>query len=153
MKIQLELDSSLQECEVILRCPQVNEEIAEIQKALSQAMAPKREVIFYQGEKEFYLPIQEILFFETGESGIHAHTAEQEFTVKQKLYELEEMLPAYFIRISKSTIANTRQVYSITKNITSASKVEFRNSYKVVYASRNYYKPLVDKMSTNVGRI
>ena len=70
----------------------------------------------------------------------------QDFEAKYKLYELEEKLPSYFLRISKSTILNTRKVYSITKNLAGASKIEFQDTYKTVYCSRNYYKALKELM-------
>ena len=52
------------------------------------------------------------------------------------------MLPSCFIRISKSTILNTHKLYSITKNLAGASKIEFQGTYKTVYCSRNYYRAL-----------
>ena len=33
------------------------------------------------------------------------------YEVRLKLYELESILPRYFSRVSKSTIANIRQIY------------------------------------------
>ena len=63
-----------------------------------------------------------------------------------KLYELEEFLPGYFMRVSKSTILNTNHIYSITRSISSSSKVEFQNTHKQVYVSRYYYKPLKIKL-------
>ena len=62
------------------------------------------------------------------------------------LYELEELLPGQFMRVSKSAILNTSHVYSITKNLSSSSVVQFRNTHKQVYVSRMYYKPLKCKL-------
>ena len=44
---------------------------------------------------------------------IYGRTREEAYEVRQKLYELEEILPIAFCRISKSTIVNTKQIYSI----------------------------------------
>ena len=63
-----------------------------------------------------------------------------------KLYELEEMLTKNFMRISKSAIVNLKHVFSISKNITSSSVIEFNESHKKVYVSRNYYKALVEQL-------
>lgn len=46
------------------------------------------------------------------------------------------------MRVSKSTILNLNHIYSITKNLTASSIVEFINTHKQVYISRYYYKPL-----------
>ena len=47
----------------------------------------------------------------------------------------------------KSTILNINHIYSITRNITSSSLVEFKNTHKKVYVSRSYYKVLKLKLS------
>lgn len=142
MKITIDIDTTLDESEIHIRCPEVTEDIASIQRMVSRLDARTRQMIFYIDDTEYYFPVKKILFFETVEKGIAAHTEDQEFIVKYKLYELEELLPEYFVRVSKSTILNTRKVYSITRSITSSSKVEFQHTHKVVYVSRNYYKPL-----------
>ncbi|MBI1718150.1 LytTR family DNA-binding domain-containing protein, partial [Lactobacillus crispatus] len=58
-----------------------------------------------------------------------------------KLYELENILGAGFMRISKSTIINLDQIYGLTRSI-SDCKIQFHDTYKTVYASRRYYKEL-----------
>lgn len=147
MKIQLEIEPGLENCEVVIRCPEINEEVQQLSQMISELTRFGRQIIYYQNEKEYYFPVQKILFFETSENAVMAHTANDIFTVKHKLYELEELLPAYFIRVSKSTILNTREIYSITKNLTASSTVEFQNTHKKVYVSRNYYKTLTDVIS------
>ncbi|WP_294375106.1 LytTR family DNA-binding domain-containing protein [uncultured Clostridium sp.] len=149
MKIQINIDESLQDLEVIIKCPEMDETVQTLQKYISDISNRKSNLIFYQNEKEFYFSFKSILFFETSENKVYAHTKDAIYQVQHKLYELEEILPAYFMRISKSTIINTREIYSITKNITSSSKVEFRGSHKTVYVSRNYYKALKDTLRDN----
>lgn len=59
-----------------------------------------------------------------------------------KLFELEEILPRKFVRVSKSAIVNVKHIYSVERNITSASLISFAGTHKQLYASRNYYKLL-----------
>lgn len=142
MKIEINIDENVEDLEVIIKCAQINDKVQKLQKYLSDISNSKKQVIFYQDEKEYYFDVSRVLFFETSKNGIDAHTKDDIFNVRYKLYELEELLPAYFMRVSKSTILNTHEVYSITKNIASASKVEFYGTHKIVYVSRNYYKTL-----------
>ena len=142
MKIRIELDNQIQEDEVIIKCSELSEEVTRIQRVISEILAEKREMIFYKENKEYYLSINDVLFFETEESLIYAHTLSEVYQVKYKLYELEEILPKNFVRVSKSTILNINHIYSITRNITSSSLVEFKNTHKKVYVSRSYYKVL-----------
>ena len=140
------MDDKVKEDEVIIRCSELNENVTNIQAMLKEMLSHSKRVTFYRGETEYYLSLEEILFFETEESGICAHTADNIYNVKYKLYELEEVLPGYFMRVSKSTILNTNHIYSITHSLSSSSRVEFQNTHKQVYVSRYYYKPLKIKL-------
>lgn len=147
MKIKIEVDESTKEDEIILRCKNFDTRFIEIQKALEDILNKKSKIIFYKDEVEYYFSLENILFFETEKNIINAHTKDDIYTVKYKLYELEEILPSQFVRISKSTILNINHIYSISRNLTSASLVQFKNTYKQVYVSRHYYKLLKLKLS------
>ncbi|BBF41793.1 response regulator of the LytR/AlgR family [Lachnospiraceae bacterium KM106-2] len=142
MRIQIEVEESLQENEVIIRCNQITDDVIALQKAISQQSSSMNQIVFYKGETEYFVVLDDILFFETDETGICAHTKKELYQVKYKLYELEELLPGHFMRVSKSTILNINRIYSITRNLTGASLVEFQDTHKQVYVSRYYYKPL-----------
>ena len=142
MKIRIEFDENLIENEVVIRCKSIDEEVTNVQQAIALASCKSQKFIFYKEETEYYVSLDEILFFETDGTGISAHTAKEIFETRQKLYELERILPGYFLRISKSAICNTDRIYSITKGISSNSVIEFQNTHKQVYVSRRYYKPL-----------
>jgi len=146
MKIRIEADSTIEENEIVIRCTELTEEIKNIEAELEEMLSYKNQIEFCRGDTEYYLPLEEILFFETEENEVCAHTSDSIYTVKYKLYELEEFLPGYFMRVSKSTILNTNRIYSITRSISSSSRVEFQNTHKQVYVSRHYYKPLKNKL-------
>ncbi|MDD3369376.1 MAG: LytTR family DNA-binding domain-containing protein [Lachnospiraceae bacterium] len=146
MIIRLEVDENLTETEVVIRTKEMNEEVFHLQQMLAGANAGKKQFVFYKGETEYYISLEDILFLETTGSGVCAHTTEEVYQTKYKLYELEELLPSYFVRVSKSTILNSRRIFSITRNLTAASEVSFSGTYKKVYVSRNYYKVLMNKL-------
>ena len=145
MKIRIELEETLEEAEVIIRCKSIDEKILHLQKLLKNET--KTETIQANREgKECFLELKEILFFETSDGMVHAHTKKAAYDVKYRLYELEELLPGYFMRISKSTVVNTSLIFSITKNLSSSSEIEFSNTHKKVYVSRHYKIALNEKM-------
>lgn len=146
MKIKIEIDESLPEDEVLIRCRGLTEQVTEIQKAVSEVVNTSQRFVFYRGNTEYYLALDEILFFETDGDGINAHTRDNIYQTKYKLYELEDLLPGCFMRISKSSIVNTNHIYSISRNLTASSVVAFSGTHKQVYVSRYYYKPLVNKL-------
>ena len=140
MKIKIEIDDQLNEDEITIRCRELNDQIGQLQRAIREAGASSQN--FQRGESQYYLSLDEILFFEADDHRIYAHTKKEVYETRYKLYELEKLLPSYFLRVSKSTVLNMREVFSIKKNITSASMVEFRGSEKKTYVSRSYYKLL-----------
>jgi len=146
MNIRIEIDNETKENEVIIRCKELSEEIKNVEIMLRDMLSPKKQITFYRGETEYYFSLEDILFFETEENCVNAHSIDNIYNVKYKLYELEEILPGYFMRVSKSTILNTNHIYSITRSISSSSRVEFQNTHKQVYVSRYYYKPLKIKL-------
>ena len=146
MKIKIEIAESLEEDEVLIRCRELTEEVSAIQKAVSEVTCAAQKFTFYKGNTEYYLSLNEVLFFETDDAGISAHTKTDAYQTKYKLYELEDVLPGFFMRVSKSTILNTNHIYSIDRNLTASSVVAFFGTHKQVYVSRYYYKPLISKL-------
>ena len=145
MKVRIEIDDSVTEDEVVIRCRSFDSNTARIQQALIELTA-KPELSFFKDNTEYFMPIDMILFFETSPTGIDAHTRDDVFTIKKKLYELEEMLPRSFMRVSKSAILNLNKVYSVEKNITASSLVRFMGTDKIVYVSRIYYKAMKQRL-------
>lgn len=146
MKIKLEIDDTLQEEEVVIRCRELNEEIIALQKQLSESVQTKMQLHVTRGELEYFLSLDEILFLETADSSVAVHTADGIFSTKQRLYELEELLPRNFMRVSKSTIISTSKIRAIHKNITGASEVEFADTSKNAFVSRSYIKALMERL-------
>ncbi len=146
MKIKIEIDETAQEDEIIVKCRELNDNVRRIQQAVTE-LSDRNEIEFFKDGTEYFLPVESVLFFETAGNLINAHTADDVFQVKFKLYELENILPGYFVRVSKSTILNIRHIYSIEKNITSSSLVRFSKTHKQVYVSRNYYRFLKQRLS------
>lgn len=145
MKIKIEMDENFTEEEVVIRCGSLNARVQEIQKAVMEISKGNERFTFYRGETEYYLALDEILFFETDGGAVNAHTADNVYQTKHKLYELEELLPGHFMRISKSSILNVNKIYSMTRSI-SACEVQFLNTHKQVFVSRYYFKPLKEKL-------
>ena len=144
MKVRIELDPQMDEPEMIIRTPRLTEDVARLQQLiLEQKMTP---LTFYKDRSEYFVDVSEILFFETDGEKIYGHTKEEAYEVRQKLYELEEILPIAFCRISKSTIVNTKQIYSIEKSFSGTSTVNFYQTHKQVHVSRHYYQLLKERL-------
>ena len=146
MKIRIEIEDNLKEAEIIIRSSVLSEEVQKIQKAVADVVSMEQRLVFYKGDTSYYLPLEEVLFFETEDNEVYAHTRKAIYRTKYRLYELEEMLPGFFMRVSKSAILNTRKIYSMTKSLPASCTVEFQGTHKQAYVSRYYYKPLKDRL-------
>ena len=149
MKIRIELDDTLREAELVLRCSQMTDALSQIHRQIQHIAGQLPEMAFYKQNEVHYISLSDILFFETdtdmsSSNTVYAHTKTDAYRVKLRLYELENILPAVFVRIAKCTIVNVLHVQSIARNITAASIVAFHGSHKQVCASRRYYKNLLD---------
>ncbi|MDD3452906.1 MAG: LytTR family DNA-binding domain-containing protein [Bacilli bacterium] len=144
MKVLIEEDNQIVDDEIIIKCNKKNYIINKIENYIKNMN--KNNLIFYKNETQYFFDINDILFFETIDNSISAHTINDIYIVKYKLYELENILPINFIRISKSAIVNINHIYAIDKNITSSSLIKFNKSYKQVYVSRLYNKSLKERL-------
>lgn len=150
MKIRIEIDNELSEEEIIIKCREVNPSVLKMQQIISDSIQDSN-FVFYKDNVEFYLPTEQILFFEVSGNFVNAHTEKDVYIVKQKLCQVEDKLPLSFIRVSKSTILNCDHVLSIDRHITSFSTVSFARTHKQVFVSRNYLKGLSQRMNERRG--
>lgn len=151
MKLRIELardtaENTAFEEEVVIRCQSISEEVKLLQNLISEAINKSAELSLYIGNSQYYVPRDEILFFETDDGRTAAHTSEKMYYTHHRLYKLEQLLPANFVRVSKSCILNAGKICTIHKNLAGASEVLFRNSHKKVYVSRMYYKVLKERI-------
>ena len=145
LKIRIEMSEGVQE-EVVIRCREITPEIIRLQQLLSGDSDRSNQFLLYKGDTEYYLNVNDIIFFETEGNAVMAHTKNDMYETRRKLYELEELSGGRFQRISKSAIVNVDKVYSIKRNVTSSSAIEFQGTHKQIYVSRAYYKALREKL-------
>ena len=98
-----------------------------------------------QGKKEFGISVSgnvgtwpDILHsVEEGKTFV-IDSSGKKFRVKMRLYEIEEILPSYFIRINKSAIANEKRLEHFSVGFSGAVDAVFKSGYKE-YVSRRCF--------------
>jgi DNA-binding LytR/AlgR family response regulator len=146
MKVRITRVEQDQPEEVVVYCRNTTPEILSLARQIGSCISGGPQPSFFKGDEQVYLTVREILFFETENEKIFAHTANAAYETPQRLYELEKNLPGYFVRVSRAAIVNTLQVFSIKKGLTRVNQISFRGSSKVVYGSRLYGDILFKKM-------
>lgn len=145
MKLEVMISPDTEE-RVIIHAKERNETVAQIEAAVEGILKGSSAMRLTIRDTEYFIPKSDILYFETEDGVVKAHTAERIFTSDKKLFELEETLPPTFLRVSKSCIVNVSRIEAIRKNPLGASEVFLRGTEKKVYASRLYYKTLREKL-------
>ncbi|WCG35467.1 LytTR family DNA-binding domain-containing protein [Companilactobacillus farciminis] len=146
MKIRLDISSEYREKEVIIRANKKDEEVAEILRNLQEIDTKLHNINGYLDNTVYSLSTQDILFFETNDRNVYAHTKDNAFLIHYRLYELEENLSDNFLRVSKSSILNVDEVKSLTQSVM-GNLIQFRDSYKQIYVSRRFLKKLKLKLN------
>ena len=147
MQVRMEKIEDGRPDEVVVFCRKITPEVEAVIQMLKQREHSQLTPSFFKGDEQYYLSLREILFFETDSDRVFAHTTDESFEVRQRLFELEAMLPGYFVRVSKSAIVSVLHVYSIQKGLTRVNLISFRHSHKEVYGSRLYSNELFRKMN------
>lgn len=87
------------------------------------------------------IPFDQVLFFEARGNYAFCITANSEFKVKDRLYELESKLPRNrFVRVNKSFIVNISNVSEIIPWFDRRMLLKFCGCKKEVEVSKNYIK-------------
>lgn len=152
MKVSLNIDSDYQETKVTIECRELDDSIQEVLDFLKG-----KETIFLvgrDGEMQHILKPENIHYVHTEDDGVLAVTSEGSFKLKEKLYELEQILPSNkFIRLSKSVIANLHELSRFEASFNGTLCVHFKSGAKE-YVTRTYVNSIKDalKMSRRANR-
>ena len=95
----------------------------------------------YDGKEKYQMSCIHIFYIESENDKVFVYTSNRKFQCKKKLYELENELPDYFSRISKSAILNLRKVEHYTPQLNGVMKAVLNNQ-QVVYISRKYLREI-----------
>ncbi|MBO4453188.1 MAG: LytTR family transcriptional regulator [Clostridia bacterium] len=139
MKLRIEIDPEGPE-EIVIRSREISDRLRRIQETIDRELNGSEEIAVRNGDDECYLPYRELLFFETVDNRVYAHTAKDTYVCPLRLNDLTLLLPRYFARASKSCIVNTSRIRSISRGPTGVSTASFANCDKKAFISRMYYK-------------
>lgn len=147
MKIRIDINENLAEPEIAITGR--SDDVIKLQNAILIAARNQQKLTLIRDGRDFFMPSANILFFESVDNKTWAHTAKNIYEIRARLYELEQILPPSFTRISKSALANTAQIWSIRRNLAGPSIMQFRGCDKRISLSRSFYKSLIERLNAN----
>lgn len=145
MKIEIKIDDTAAETKVIIVTREVTESVQTLVKRLSEEH-PKV-IAGFSEDTVRLLEQEEILHIYAADGKVFAVTEKGEFTLRLRLYELEERLDKKrFVRISNSEIVNLGKVKGFDLSFSGTIRVSLTNGTST-YVSRRY----VSKIKTTLG--
>ncbi|KAB2336227.1 LytTR family transcriptional regulator [Cytobacillus depressus] len=151
MKLSLNIDKALKETRVTIEGPELDENIQELIDFIYER--EQQFLIGKKGEMQHILKPDDIHYFHTENDHIIAVTETDSFILKEKLYELEAMLPSKkFIRLSKSVIANLNQLSRFEASFNGTLCVYFKSGKKE-YVSRTYVPAIKEALKLNRRKV
>ncbi|TQR42621.1 LytTR family DNA-binding domain-containing protein [Paenibacillus popilliae] len=136
MKFEVSIDPSCTEPKIIILTDKMTDEISEIMKRLSETYMDSLPVFSDRGVE--IVDCNHIIRIYTEKQKVFLQTIAGIYTVRSRLYELEEKLDSQcFVRISNSEIVNIKMIRNMDISMTGTIGVTLAGNVKT-YASRRY---------------
>ena len=136
MQVEIKIDPSQPEPKVVITAASMTEEVNRIVRRLSEEI-PQVISGTRDGKLEVLEP-EELIRVYAASGKVFAVTGKGEYTLRLRLYELEERLsPHQFIRISNSEIIHLKKVVNFDLSFAGTIYVKLSNG-TVTYVSRRY---------------
>lgn len=137
MKFRLIIDNTKEE--QILATVHARSPLTDRIEAMVQQYSGDDRVAAYTEDDMCFLPFPQIECVTVLDGKTYAiDRSGKRFRLKQRLYELEQMLPACFIRINKSTLANEDRLERFVTTFSGAVDAVFKCGYRE-YVSRRCF--------------
>lgn len=147
MKVSLDIDSRFDETLVTIECPELTEDVQEVLTFIKGSTT--KFLIGKEGDMQHIIKPNEIHYCHTENEKVIAVTKKGSFQLRERLYELEELLPTHqFIRLSKSVIANLYELSRFEASFNGTLCVHFKSGAKE-YVSRTYVKDIKNALQMN----
>ncbi len=145
MHIRFEFSEQAEE-EIVIRCRAPSEQCHRIMNAIESVLSGSSAIRLTRDNTEYIVAHSEILYFESGDNRVYAHTKDALYTAPYTLSNLEHLLPHNFVRVSKSCIVNVMHIARLRRELVGNGEIGFTDSDKITYFSRTCYKRLYEKI-------
>ena len=136
MKVEVKIDPGCSEVLVSVTAPAMTEEVGDVLRRLEMGAAVLAG--FREGRVTLLEP-GDILCLRTAGDRVEAVTAAGDYTVRDRLYELEGRLGRDFVRVSQSEIVQLKKVRDLDLSLAGTIRMTLEGGV-TVYVSRRYVK-------------
>jgi len=133
MNFQLIIDKENEEV-ITARVKKTNELTDRIENLVKEYVGENKIVAFSEDETVI-LEIKNIECVTVIDNKVWTITESGKYLIKNRLYEVEKLLPSSFIKINKSSVANISKIKKFISTYSGSVNVEFKSGY-TDYVSR-----------------
>lgn len=146
MRVECKISEEYQEPYAVLHVNKITPSITEVIAVLENERFQTQPLSAMKERKTYFIPSAEISLIRTeGREIICYDTFKSRYTLDKPLYELEQLLGAAFIRISKSTIVNMNQISHVEASFNGTMELVMKNGI-VDYITRSYRKGFKERL-------
>lgn len=146
VKFEVSIDPSFKEPKIIILTDKVTDEITDIMKLLSES--PTDSLSVFSERHIVIVECRKIVRIYAERKKVFVQTAQDTYTVRSRIYELEEKLDSQlFVRISNSEIINIKMIINMDISMIGTIGVLLKGDIKT-YASRRYVSKIKKMLGT-----
>ena len=138
MQVRFEKVDSPEKEEAIIKAQSNTDDI---RAAIELLEGGKRKLALIKEGETHLLETAALYYIESVDKRTFVYSKDDCFETKLRLYELEETLGAYFLRVSKSMIVNLKKIKGVKSDLSGRMEATMLNGEKIVI-SRSYVKEI-----------
>ena len=135
MKYELIIDKEKEES-IVITAHEKTELINQIEELLKMSEC---KVIGYYEDEIIPVNFNEVFAIYTRDSKVYINVNNKDYLIKERLYQIEEMLDTLFVKINQGCIVNIKKILKFENSITGSIKVILKNGFSD-YISRRELK-------------
>ncbi len=146
MKVECKISAEYKEPYAVLHINKMTDSVAEIISMLEKENANSLTLIAKKDKNTYFIKPEDISLVRTeGREIVCYDKRKNRYILDKPLYELENMLAVYFVRISKSTIVNINQINHVEASFNGTMGLVMKNGV-TDYISRSFRKSFKERL-------
>jgi len=142
MKVKVRQVSLYEDEEALISAVELTDDI---KSAIDILENNSRVVPVISDSKTIMLKTDAIYYIESVDKRTYVYTKENCYETRYRLYELEDILSFYFLRVSKAMIINIRKIRAVKAELNGRMRADLLNGEQITI-SRAYVKELKGKL-------
>lgn len=141
MKYKVTIIENLKETLVNIKTNKIDEEVEELINYLENT----DKIVGYRDGEIKLLDIKNVVRFYSSERKVYAKINKEQYNLKLKLYQLEQLLSENFIKISQSEFANIKKIKKLNFSTFNSVEIVYANG-DIGYVARRKLKQLKSRL-------